>query len=242
MLDLARGLDVPDFPKVQVFRDDRRTAVYYVIPSAPAVAVDDNGRAECRLLIYLQRGPDGPIASGGNLSITTTLTIDDESLAAIKRSIETVLTPVPTDPDAAPPPRVVVQIASPDWLGGSVTATLAPGVMLTGTPSLFSDNRCALSGPFGADAAKTLRDRWRHGLPGARLVYDMRMRVATTAAAGVQIRDADAAVGSFGVTARTGALDVDLSATTARSQPIAIEGPLVASGLDRLITEIDLSR
>jgi len=119
VLDPSRRLEVPGFPQASVYRDHQQAQTYYVVPWSAGIAIDANGRPECRLLLFVKRGPAGSIATGGQLSLTATLSIAAGDLARIKQSIESSLTPAAVAGE--PPPRpVVVQLATPDWAGGRV--------------------------------------------------------------------------------------------------------------------------
>ena len=121
MLDPSRRLEVPGFPQASVYRDHQQAQTYYVVPWSAGIAIDANGRPECRLLLFVKRGPAGSIATGGQLSLTATLSIAAGDLARIKQSIESSLTPAAVAGE--PPPRpVVVQLATPDEMRGRVGA------------------------------------------------------------------------------------------------------------------------
>lgn len=235
MLDPARRFDVPGFPQARVYRDHQQEQTYYVVPWSAGIAIDANGRPECRLLLFVKHGPAGSIATGGQLSLTATLSIAAGDLERIKQSIESSLTPaaVPGEP---PPRPVVVQLATPDWASGRVTITPVPGVILSGQPSLGGENRCALMASLTADGARALQDQWHRGLPEAHIAYDMVMRVATSQSASGSVRQETVAAG----TSRSAAFDIDVHGTFADTQAITVAGRFPASGLDRLVTEITL--
>jgi hypothetical protein len=239
MLDPARRLDIPEFPQARVYRDHQQERTYYVVPWSASIAIDAGGRPECRLLLFVKGEPDNRIATGGQLTLTTTLSVADSDLASIERSIVAKLTP-PAAPDEPPPPPVVVQIANPDWASGRVSVNLAPGLVLTGQPSLGGRNRCALMSSLTAEGARALQDRWHRGLPDARIVYDMVMRVAATASASGSVRRETVAVGERDVTGASAAFDIDVRGTFAQTQPITVDSPFRAPDLDRLVTEITL--
>jgi len=238
MLDPAARLDVPGFPQASVFRDHQQERTYYVVPWTGAIAIDAGGRPECRLLLFVKGEPDS-IATGGQLTLTTTLSVADSDLEAIKRSIEASLTP-PAVPGQPLPPPVVVQLATPDWASGRVTVSLAPGLLLTGQPSLGGQNRCALVSSLTPEGARALQDRWRRGLPDARITYDMVMRVATSQSASATARHDSVAVGANDVTGRSAAFGIDVHGTFADTQTITVESPLRVPDLARLVTEIKL--
>jgi len=239
MLDLTRPVDVPGFPQARVYRDHQQERTYYVVPWTAAVAIDPAGRPECRLLLFVKQQDGVPVATGGQLSLTTTLSVTDEDVARIKQAIEVSLTPRPS-PGEAPPPPVVVQLSSPEWASGRVTVNLVPGFLVTGQPSLNGQNRCALMASLTTDQARALQERWHRGLPDARIVYDMAARVAASHAASGALRQESVSIGARDVTGTSAAFDIDVVATFAQTQPIAIESPFRVRDLERLVTEISL--
>jgi hypothetical protein len=240
MLDPSRRVEVPGFPQASVYRDHQQERTYYVVPWSAAIATDAGGRSECRLLLFVKREQGGAsIATGGQLTLTTTLSVSESDLAAIERSIAASLTPsaIPNQP---PPPPVVVQVVNPDWASGRVTVTAVPGLVLTGQPSLGGRNRCVLMASLSADGARALKDRWARGLPDARIVYEMTMRVAASQSASGSARRETVAVGEREVIGATAAIDVDVRSTAAQTQPITVDSPFRAGDLDRLVTEITI--
>lgn len=238
MLDPDRRVALPDFPQADVYRDHERPLTYYAVPAAVTVAVDDRGRPECRLTIYMKRQDGRPVPSGGQVSLTTVLGLSDQEIADITDAIEVSLTPAADGP--APAPRPSIQLLGPDWIGGRVVVALAGSFTLTGQPSLSGRNRCALVTSLTAETALLVREEWMRGLPGAIITYEMTMRVAETAAASVRIRDYRASYDAGGATEGTNTADVDVRATAAASRVVIAERPLRAPGLERLIAEIDL--
>ena len=242
MLDLERPLALPDFPDVLVYRDHERPLIYYVLPPAPVLECDDNGRPEARVLLYLKREGNDTVPSGGQVSLTTILVTPPSELARIKKSIETLLTPPAPPPPAPPPPPVEVQVSGAEWVSGKVSVVLTPSLTLSGQPSLFSDNRCALTSALTAEQAKAVRDQWGRKLPDGAIVYDMVMRVASTASA-TAVRESTVTMGAeAGAATRTRTLSVEARAASSGTHPIAVKGPLWTDGLERRFTEIDLSR
>lgn len=239
MLDLSRPFDVPEYPEARIYRDHQHALTYYVVPWTAAVAVDASGRPECRLLLFVKKQGGQSIATGGQLSLTATLSVANDDLARIKQSIEFSLTPRP-DPDTPPPPPVVVQLSTPDWASGRVSVNLAPGFLVTGQPSLSGGNRCALMASLTADQAGLLQDHWRRGLPDAHIVYDMVMRVSTSQTASGTVRHETVGVGAREVTGASAAYDIDVRGTFAQAEPLNVDSPLRVSGLERLVTEITL--
>jgi hypothetical protein len=239
MLDPARRVDVSGFPQARVYRDHQQERTYYVVPSSAAIAVDANGRPECRLLLFVKRQQERTIATGGQLSLTTTLSVPANDLARIKQSIEASLTPAAV-PGQPPPRPVIVQLTSPDWASGQVRITIAPGVALAGQPSLGGENRCALMTSLTAEQAGTLQDRWPRGLPDARIAYDMMMRVAASSSASGSARRDTVTVGAHEVIGTSAAFNIDVHGTFAETQPVSVDSPIAVSGLERLMAEITL--
>src|SRR3954471_12949030 len=73
MLDLTRPIDVPGFPQARVYRDHHQERTYYAVPWTASVAIDPSGRPECRLLLFVKHQDGASVATGGQLSLTTTL-------------------------------------------------------------------------------------------------------------------------------------------------------------------------
>jgi len=243
MLDLERRLALPEFPDVAVYHDHERPRSYYVVPHAPALEIDSNGRPEARLLLYLKRQGDQKVPTGGQISLTTTLVTPAADLARIKKAIETLLgeQPPPPPPPAPAPPPVVVQLSPPEWVSGEVTIALTPSLTLTGQPALFGDNRCALMNALTAEQAQGLREHWGRKLPDASIVYNMVMRVASTASATRVVREETVSLGADGGYDRSHMVNVTAHAASGGTQQIAVKGRVWLDGLERRLTEIDLS-
>lgn len=242
MLDPTRRVAIAEYPQVQVYRAHDQPRTYYVVPWVAAISVDDNGRPDCRLIVYGKREEGRFVATGANLTLETILAAPSGDLAQIKRSIEESLTPKSARTAEPPPPPVIIQLVSPEWVNGTVTVTLTPELKMSGQPSLFADNRCALMASLTAEGAKALGEEWPHGLPDARIVYEMTMRVAVAAAVSARMREDFATVGANEATGTARAMDIDMRGTSAQTQAITVEGPFAVEGLERLMTEIDLSR
>jgi hypothetical protein len=241
MLDPDRRLDLDDFPQAQVYRDHEAPLTYYAVPVAPALSLDDRGRPECRLTLYVKREEGRSIATGGQLSLTTVLALADADIDRIKRAIEESL--VAASAARKKPQRpLTIQLLGPDWVSGRVTVAVTPALTFPGQPSIFGRNRCVVTTSLPAEAAQIVREQWQHGLPHGRIVYDMVMRVAETIAASTSVRDSRVVYGDGDVTTSSRAADLNVTGATAVSRPVIAEGPFAASGLASLVTEIDLGR
>jgi hypothetical protein len=237
VLDPNRRLTLPDISDALIYSDHQLPQTYYVIPATPALDLDDRDRPSLRLLLYVKRSGETRVLSGGQLTLTTVLELAAREEERVKRAIEDHLKQL--NPDEAPP--VTVRLVHPDWASGKVEVRLTDSMVLTAQPSLFSRNQCVLSKTLNADEAEMLNEEWGRRLPSARIAYHMVMRVAATA------------TGSSKVTAQTtrrtaeGPVEVsrdftmDVRAATGSTQPITLEGPLWMEGLDRLVTELELS-
>lgn len=236
MLDLQRRLTLPDFPGLLVYRDHERPLDYYVVPQAPALETDDRGRPELRVLIHLQRRDGRKVPSGGQVSLTAILATPADQSARIGKSIEALLA------RAVPPPApaVSVRLLAPEWAGGKVEVVLTPSLALTGQPSLFGDNRCALMRALGAEQAGAVREQWQRKLPDAFIAYEMTMRVASTTSASAGFRARTLTANAEATADFTRAMDVAAHGTTAATQPIVLKAPLWREGLAQRMTEIDL--
>jgi hypothetical protein len=239
MLDQTRRFDLPEYPQARVYRDHQQERTYYVVPWSASIALDANGRPECRLLLFVKREQERSVATGGQLSLTATLSVADGDLARIKQTIEASLTPPPL-PGEPPPEPVAIQLSGPDWASGRVSVNVVPGLLVTGQPSLSGSNRCALMSSLTADQARALQERWARGLPDARISYEMVMRVAESHSASGSARQETVSVGAHDVTGTSTAFDIDVHGTFADTQAIAIESPLRVNGLAHLVTEITL--
>ena len=134
-----------------------------------------------------------------------------------------------------------VHLAAPEWVSGTVTIELIPSLTLTGQPSLFSDNRCAVTTPLDAAQARALREDWDRGLPAARICYRMLMRVSIAAHSTTGVYEATFGGANDRVTERSSERTKEFRGVSAGTQSIAIEGPLWTPGLADVITEIDMS-
>src|SRR5262245_8326813 len=121
MLDQSRRLILRSLPDVQIYQDHEDLQVYYVVPAAPSLETEDDGRPSLRLHIYLKREGQAKVPTGGQLTLTTTLSTAAQDLAMVKRAIEAHLKDaVSGTSGAARPAPAPVRVANPEWVSGTV--------------------------------------------------------------------------------------------------------------------------
>jgi hypothetical protein len=235
MLDPARRLVLPEWPWLAIYRDHQRPDSYYVLPPAPALRTDGQKRPEGRLLVYLTgQGPERR-ASGGQLSLTTTLAVGAPELARLKEDLQRWLEDVPDVP-----PGGGLHLSGPEWESGAVEVDLTPTLSLRGQPSLTGDNACVLFGRLDGAQVADLRAHWARRLPAGRIRYRMVMRVAATTTATLRAAERSAARGPVGRSDRLQHIGFDLHAVQGTGHPVTVEGPLWSEAMSGLLTEVDL--
>jgi hypothetical protein len=240
MLDHSKRLVLADCPDLLIYGDHERSRTFYLLPAGPAVEVDDTGRPQARVLLYLKRQDGVRRPAGGQVSLSTLLATSAGDLERVRLAIEASLTLPAASPGRAEP-RFAIELLSPEWISGHVTVVLVEGLVLSGQPSLIGDNRCSMTLGLTAEQAAALRDAWTGRLPKGAIVYDMVMRVAsTTTAVGAVVTHA-AEAGSRESGTRSETLNVEARLTSAATSPVALRGPVWTNGLKDQLTEIDLS-
>lgn len=160
MLDPSRPLPLPELPGVRVYRDDADGGLFYALPARPRVAVGDDGRPALELALHGRRKGGRFEIEGGVVTVTVELALGD----ADRRRVEQALSRQTGG---------AVRLGDPQWVGGRVEVTLAEGVVLSGSPSLYGANRCALQSRLDAAAAGRLSEAWERGLPAATASYSL---------------------------------------------------------------------
>jgi hypothetical protein len=240
MMDLSRRLIVPDRPEVEIYGDDDRADTFYVVPWAPSLAADDRARPAASLSLYVRRERAQTIPTGGQVSLTSALAVPDADRASLQAAIAALLAgPAPEGTTKADP--VTVQLAAPEWISGTVTIDLMPSLTLTGQPSLFGDNHCAVTTPLDAAQSRALRADWDRGLPDARIAYRMVLRVSSAARTSERARDVTVDAAADRVASRSSHRTDDVRRSSAGTRTIAVDAPLWTPGLADVIAEIDLS-
>jgi hypothetical protein len=171
MLNLDAELVPPPTVRVRAFPDDVRSSAFYLVPVAPSIARDEQGRPEVSFMVYGRRQNEAFRSQGGVLTLTTKLGVSEAEQQEARLSIQRRLA---GGRDATELPRI--EINAVEWLDGSVAVSLVDSVQLTGRPSLTGPNHCAFNLRLTEQAATALARAWHDGLPGARIRYDMRLR------------------------------------------------------------------
>lgn len=240
MLTLSRRVDLPDVVDAEIYGDDQDGLTYYIVPTRPALELDDRERPTLRLLVYLTKnGAERSTPSGGQVTLTTVLEVSVAERARITHALEAQVSGMATDGPGAR--SGVVHLVNPDWASGTVTVRLTPTLTLTGQPALFAGNRCALMSTLTADQAQQLHDDGRRTLAGSTIRYDLEMRVAAAASASGTASRRSAHV-QGGVTYEVDrAISLDAQMTGTVNHPVTFEGPLWDGSLEAAITDIELS-
>ena len=181
MLALTRRINLPDVQHADVYADHQNNSTYYIVPTLPALEVDDRDRPTLRLLVYMKKDDvQRSSPSGGQVTLATVLEVSAGELAritqALQRRVSEKGTAGGSDSRAGK-----VHIVNPDWASGTVTVRLTPTLTLSGQPALFAGNRCALTSALSADQARQLHDDGRRTLATSTIRYDMEIRVASEA-------------------------------------------------------------
>ena len=181
MLSYYDSITVPGLEKITVYRDDEDACRFYVMPSQPRMARDDQGNLLLQLMIYARDvdtlPPDqleaqrGWIAASVELSLTQA---EEEQIRAyLKELVNTgrfLWFATFFRLDAAPrEPKITLPA---EWVSGEVEMTMpAPGgtsTLTTSQPSLISTNIATLAGDLSQDASEIARQSvLKGGLPMA---------------------------------------------------------------------------
>ena len=243
MLDPSQHLILREFPTVRIYKDFENRQVYYVVPGIASLKIADDGRPLLRLLIYMKRDGDRMMPCGGQLTLTTSLEIASPDLPTIKYAIEQHLSEErgmrPNTHSASPMP---LRVVSPEWLNGKVEVRFSNSFRVSGQPSLFGENQCALVCALNADQGRVIRDEWHHKCPHGMITYQMVARVAATATSmkgTVGHQTMDHPVGGLTDVLHTNSVAVHIGTVT--TLPITVEGPLWRDGLEQQVMELDIT-
>ncbi|MEM9164940.1 MAG: hypothetical protein AAGC54_17960 [Cyanobacteria bacterium P01_F01_bin.4] len=154
MIDLMHPITLADYPHLLIYPDLEDESHYYAFAQPHLPLVSDV--SDMTLMTYQKQG----IATGGQLSLTTTLGLSPAEQAAVVAALT---------PDKGPPPN----LSYPDWTGGKVTVAIADVLTLTGQPTLMSDNHCALSTSLTREQAQAISNLWRSGEAWLTLHYEV---------------------------------------------------------------------
>lgn len=236
VLALAKRMNVPQVPTVEVFGDHENVFTFYAVPVRPTVEVDDRGKPAIRLLVYMKRDGSRRSPAGGQVTVTTMLGVRAEELALVRQWLETGLSArhTPVGPDNP------LRVLTPEWTSGAVTVHIGTSLSLTGSPSLFADNRCAMVSPLNAHQAGVIAADTASALAGSSIRYAMTMRIASTASAS-SVVSSGATSGDGGLrTSINGALAMSARMTSAENHALVVEGALVPGPPDSFVTFLDL--
>ncbi len=187
MLSFFDSLTVPGLEKVTVYRDDEDAYRFYVMPSTPGIAVDDDGELLLQLMIYARNvdtlPPDQLEAQRGWIAASVELRLTDEEEKAVRAYLKGVvnqgrhlwfarffrLREQNVEPKITLPP---------EWISGDVVLSLpTPGgtsTISSSKPSLISTNVATLSGDLSQDSSELLRQAvLKGGLPMAVSYVDL---------------------------------------------------------------------
>ncbi|HYG61366.1 MAG TPA: hypothetical protein VEL74_02190 [Thermoanaerobaculia bacterium] len=235
MLDPQARFTLPGLPGVLIFPDDHLAGGFYALPEVPRVALDGGGAPQISLMLYGRKGAGGAFeATGGILSLTTTLELTPEEDEAIRSEMARRLAaqdpPVPGRP----------QKLSPEWIDTEVTVHLIPGFDLKGKPSMTGGNLCSFQHKLTADQAKELQKAWNDGLKDASATYRATVRAAPRAGSSFEIRSAACAMQDEKGSNSSASLHVQSAVTQAAPLPLTLEGPLRAEGLQERLSTVGL--
>ena len=171
MLSFFDSFTVPDLPKFTIHCDDEKPDRYYVVPSEPRLARDEDGRPLLDLMIYARDAdklpPEDLEAQRGWVAVSVELGMTDEEAATIRDYIKSGRFADRRQwfrrffrfgGGDAPEPKISLP---PEWVGGTAALQLpAPGgtsTLVTSRPSLLGTNVVTLSGDLSQDASELLR-------------------------------------------------------------------------------------
>ncbi|MEM9904059.1 MAG: hypothetical protein AAF921_03430 [Cyanobacteria bacterium P01_D01_bin.44] len=154
MIDLLHPIALAEYPHLLIYPDLEDGSCYYAFAQPHLSLIDDV--ADMTLMTYQKQG----IATGGQLSLTTTLGLSSAEQTAVVSAL--------TSGKGSPP-----HLSYPDWTGGNVTVAIADILTLTGQPTLMSDNHCALSSPLTAEQAQAISNLWQSNEAWLTLHYEV---------------------------------------------------------------------
>jgi hypothetical protein len=181
MLSFFDSITVPGLEKITVYRDDEDAYRFYVMPSTPRIAKDDDGQLLLQLMIYARDvdslPPDQLEAQRGWIAASVELRLTQQEEDTVRAYLKDLINQgrhlwfarffrldlEPAEPKITLPPEwvsgdVVLSIPTP---GGSSTVT-------TSKPSLISTNVATLAGDLSQDSSELLRQSIiKGGLPMA---------------------------------------------------------------------------
>lgn len=228
MLDPQGRFTLAELPEILLFPDDRMVEGFYALPAAPRIALDGAGQPQIALVIYGHKKGTDFVASGGLLTLTTTLALtgDEESRldAALRRRLAERFPPAPGE-TAKVPVRLSVE-----WLTAEVEVRLIPDLHLAGKPSMIGANVCSFSANLNADTAGALRKAWNDGLRDASLSYRATVRTAPGAATTVATSASEMSETSEGGASGRSAYQSSTREFSVSSQQAAPPYPLELAG------------
>jgi len=240
MLDSTQPLSLPAIRTAVVYRDHADPEAFHLVPVAPSISRDERGQPSIRVTFISRRVNGRREVQSAQLTIETRLAVPERDRIAIATAIEAMRQPQPSTTPGVRQTVGPVRLNAPEWTAGEVEVFFGDSLSVTGQPTLFSDNTCALHRGFDQAAAVTLEELWDNHLPDGRIVYRMTLRAASTAhektTASFQQRTSD-------VHGRTDAIDtmcVDFKLVAGVGIQATFEAPLWSHELSTLSRNLDL--
>lgn len=179
MIDLSTSLDFDGLPGIVAYPDDRMPGAFYVLPRSPRLVRSEDRKAQLNLVLYGTRLEEIFEPTGGLVSCTTALALTVEEESRLREALERFLA---ESAEAGGNVAPSLRLLSPEWREGRVELRLTSEIRLTGQPSMFGANQCAISHSLDADRARDLEKAWRGGLKDALIVYDLEISARASAA------------------------------------------------------------
>jgi hypothetical protein len=225
VLDTTQRFSVPEVPGAWIFPDDGDPRGFYAVPSAPRIALDENGRDELSLVVYGRTHHGSFVPTGALLTLTTSLELSAEETQALLAILSRRTAAEPSE--GAQPP---VHLLAFDAESGEAEAALTEGLVLRGAPSLTGGFRCSFSEKLDAEQARSLQTAWDGGLADARLSYRLRLR-SPGSSSSLEVEHTTWSRRSGEVTDAGSATAVAVAASAGSAHELTLAGPLAASGL-----------
>lgn len=181
MLSFYDSLTVPGLESVTVYRDDEDACRFYVMPSTPRMARDDQGQLLLQLMIYARNvdtlPPEELEAQRGWIAASVELRLTDAEMDQVRAYLKDVINTGRFlwfarfySLDLAPrEPKITLPA---EWISGDVALSMpSPGgssTITTSKPSLIGTNVATLAGDLSQDASELARQGvLKGGLPMA---------------------------------------------------------------------------
>lgn len=241
MLDQDNRFTIDQLPYVDIYPDHAVPNRFYLVNTRPRLALDTQGSQQIGLLLYGKKHGVELQMMGGQIIMTISMALTPDEEAVMRRALaERFNPPVPSDDTmvqvnmpvesekSGDLPGPVIELSSPDWLGGEASISLCVGIGASRKPSLIGANVVVFLLNFDANGAQKLNNAWQDGLPGATITYRLKTTAIHTETASAEKTVQNESASPDGTSVQSeGVVNVTVSSIV--ELPLTLTGPITLS-------------